>query len=67
MTNIHSKYDSTHKNSKCCALIFINNYIIICIDFMLSRGELGQGRRVIMDKGSTSKDLTRKGEERRGG
>ena len=31
------------------------------------RGELGQGRRVIMDKGRTSKDPRRKGEERQSG
>ena len=32
-----------------------------------TRGEFREGRRVILDKSSTSKDPRRKGEERRGG
>ena len=39
-----------------------NNYV-----FESARGKLGQGRRVILDKGCTSKDSRRKGEEKRGG
>ena len=35
--------------------------------FESTRGKFRQGKRVILDKGSTSKDLRRKGEEKLGG
>ena len=35
--------------------------------FETTRGKLGQGRRVILDKGRTSKDLRRNEKERRCG
>ena len=35
--------------------------------FENARGELGQGRRLVLNKDSASKDLKRRGEERRGG
>ena len=38
--DITSKYDNMHKNKMFNALIFINNHIISCIDYMLSMGEL---------------------------
>ena len=36
MIDIHLKHDNMHKNGMVYALIFINNHIIICIDYMLS-------------------------------
>ena len=37
MIDMHSKYDNMHKNGMFCALICINNLIIACINYMLSR------------------------------
>ena len=36
MIVMYSKYDSMHKNEMFYALIYISNYIIICINYMLS-------------------------------
>ena len=36
MIDMHSKYDNMHKNGMFYALIFIKNYIITCINCMLS-------------------------------
>ena len=36
---MHSKHDNMHKNEMFYALICINNYIITCIDCMLSIDE----------------------------
>ena len=36
MIDIHSNYDKMHKNEIFYALICINNYIILCVNFMLS-------------------------------
>ena len=36
MIDIYSKYDNIHKNIMFYVLIYINNYIIICIICMLS-------------------------------
>ena len=37
MIDMHSKYDDMHKNGLFCALMCINNLIIACINYMLSR------------------------------
>ena len=34
--NMHSKYDNVHKNGMFYALIWINNHVIIIINFILS-------------------------------
>ena len=42
MINMHSKYDTMHRNGIFYALIFINNHVITSISCMLSnkRGDL---------------------------
>ena len=37
--DMHSKYDNMHKNEMFYALVCINNYIISCINCMLSASE----------------------------
>ena len=41
MIGIHSKHDNMNKNGIFYALIYINNNINTCIDYMLSMGVLG--------------------------
>ena len=37
MIDMHSKYDNMHKNEMFYALIYINNHIIVCQNYVLSR------------------------------
>ena len=47
MIDMHLKFDNMHKNRIFYALIFINNHIISCIDFMLSTNKCYWVDRVI--------------------
>ena len=40
MMNMHSKYDSMHKNEMFYILIWINDHALTSISCMLSRGQL---------------------------